>query len=111
MGSDVHEYVQVIDKEALLDKDEDGEHAPLLLLTLICPIGHQSCSSQLWKMGVKKRWGDYEKHTRYWRVFWRRMNSILKNLWSTHVWLRLYYELLIPMKTGLIDCHSHKSMI
>ena len=34
MGSDIHEYVQVSDKEALLDKDKDGEHAPLLLSTL-----------------------------------------------------------------------------
>lgn len=34
VGSDIHEYVQVTDKEALEDKDEDGEHAPLLLSTL-----------------------------------------------------------------------------
>jgi hypothetical protein len=34
VGSDIHRYVQVTDKEALQDKDEDGEHVPLLLSTL-----------------------------------------------------------------------------
>jgi hypothetical protein len=34
VGSDIHEYVQITDKEALQDKDEDGEHVPLLLSTL-----------------------------------------------------------------------------
>jgi hypothetical protein len=34
VGTGIHEYVQATDKEALQDKDEDGEHAPLLLATL-----------------------------------------------------------------------------
>jgi hypothetical protein len=34
VGIGIHEYVQATDKEALQDKDEDGEHAPLLLATL-----------------------------------------------------------------------------
>ena len=34
VGTDIHEYVQVSDKEALLDKDEDGKHAPPTALNL-----------------------------------------------------------------------------
>ena len=34
VGFDIHEYIQVSDKEALLDKDKDGKHASLLLSTL-----------------------------------------------------------------------------
>jgi hypothetical protein len=34
VGTEIHEYLQTTDKEALLDKDEDGEHVPLLLSTL-----------------------------------------------------------------------------
>jgi hypothetical protein len=33
-GSEIHEFIQTTDSAALLDKDEDGEHAPLLLSTL-----------------------------------------------------------------------------
>lgn len=33
-GSEIHDLVQTTDNAALLDKDEDGEHAPLLLSTL-----------------------------------------------------------------------------
>jgi hypothetical protein len=33
-GTEIHEFVQTTDNTALLDKDEDGEHAPLLLSTL-----------------------------------------------------------------------------
>ena len=33
-GLEIHQFIQTTDKEALLDKDEDGEHAPLLLSTL-----------------------------------------------------------------------------
>ena len=33
-GSEIHSYIQESDNAALLEKDEDGEHAPLLLATL-----------------------------------------------------------------------------
>ena len=33
-GLDVHAFIQSTDNTALVDKDEDGEHAPLLLSTL-----------------------------------------------------------------------------
>ena len=33
-GPEIHQLIQQSDNEALLDKDEDGEHAPLLLPTL-----------------------------------------------------------------------------
>jgi hypothetical protein len=34
VGNEIHEFIQTSDKDALLDIDEDGEHAPLLLSTL-----------------------------------------------------------------------------
>jgi hypothetical protein len=34
VGSEIHEFIQSTDGAAMLDKDEDGEHAPLLLATL-----------------------------------------------------------------------------
>jgi hypothetical protein len=34
VGPEVHAYVQETDNASLLDKDDDGEHAPLLLTTL-----------------------------------------------------------------------------
>jgi hypothetical protein len=33
-GIEIHDFVQTTDNAALLDKDEDGEHAPFLLSTL-----------------------------------------------------------------------------
>lgn len=34
VGPEVHSYIQETDNTSLLDKDDDGEHAPLLLTTL-----------------------------------------------------------------------------
>jgi hypothetical protein len=34
IGSEIHDFVQSSDRDALLDTDDDGEHAPLLLSTL-----------------------------------------------------------------------------
>ena len=34
LGPEIHDLIQTTDNAALLDKDEDGEHAPLLLSTL-----------------------------------------------------------------------------
>jgi hypothetical protein len=34
VGNEIHELVQTTDNAALIDKDDDGEHAPLLLTTL-----------------------------------------------------------------------------
>jgi hypothetical protein len=34
VGNEIHKYIKSMDKEALLDKDKDGEHSPLLTETL-----------------------------------------------------------------------------
>jgi hypothetical protein len=34
VGTKIHEMIQTTDKAALLDKDDDGDHTPLLLTTL-----------------------------------------------------------------------------
>jgi hypothetical protein len=34
VGPEIHSYIQDTDNASLLDKDDDGEHAPLLLSTL-----------------------------------------------------------------------------
>jgi hypothetical protein len=33
-GNEIHDFIQTTDSTALLDKDEDSEHEPLLLTTL-----------------------------------------------------------------------------
>jgi hypothetical protein len=34
VGAEIHELIQTTDNVALIDTDEDGDHAPLLLSTL-----------------------------------------------------------------------------
>jgi hypothetical protein len=54
VGPEIHTYVQDTDNASLLDKDDDGEHAPLLLVTLDLSHWTSIMSASTLENGVDK---------------------------------------------------------
>jgi hypothetical protein len=71
VGSEIHDFIQTTDNAALSDKDEDGEHAPLILSTL--DLSHWSSivlvsTQENGIENLKRIWHAYEEQIRCYQL-------------------------------------------